>query len=68
MILSKGLIASQAPFQIFISVTSAESADEVIHEISLEECYAHEKTYAMGVGGTGETIYHFSATREQLGG
>jgi hypothetical protein len=58
------LLRDQAPFQIFAAIQN-EGDDEVIHEISLEECFLHGKSYAMGAGNVAETIYEFSATREQ---
>ena len=58
------LLASKEPFQIFASIQN-EHDDEVAHEISLDECQMHGKTYVMGAGNVAETIYAFSATRER---
>lgn len=55
-----GLLASQAPFQIFVSVSGAE--DEVLHELSFNDCYLHGKHHVMGAGNVAETVYEFSAT------
>ncbi len=37
--------------------------------VTFDECYLMEKSYDMGVGGHGETVYTFTATRvrEELG-
>jgi hypothetical protein len=37
--------------------------------VTFDECYLQEKSFALGVGGHGEAIYSFSATRvrEELG-
>lgn len=54
-------------FQIVIS-TNFDSADgEVENVISLQQCYAHGKRFAMGVGGAAQTLYDFTATRETSG-
>jgi hypothetical protein len=63
----EGLLAARSEFQIFASV-HAEGSDDVLHEVSLEQCRLSGKQYAMGVGGVGETIYEFTATREQKAG
>ncbi|MBK5926165.1 hypothetical protein [Rhodobaculum claviforme] len=56
--------AAGQPFQIVIStqVDGEDGPEENV--ISLQECYAHGKRFALGVGGVGETLYDFSATRE----
>ncbi len=52
------------PFLVVVS-TNFDGADgEEENVISLQECYAHGKRFAMGVGGVAETIYDFTATRE----
>ncbi len=62
----EALLSNRKPFQIFASVM-ADGSDDVLHEVSLNDCRLHGKQYAMGVGGVGETVYSFSATREQGG-
>lgn len=54
-------------FQVVISTNfdGAEGEEESV--ISLQECYAHGKRFAMGVGGVAETLYDFTATRETTG-
>ncbi|WP_058556379.1 hypothetical protein [Thiohalocapsa sp. ML1] len=54
------LLTSQAPFQIFVSVNDA--GDEVLSELSFNECYLHGKSHVMGAGNVAETLYEFSAT------
>lgn len=54
-------------FQIVISTNFDGPDGEVENVISLQECYAHGKRFAMGVGGAAETLYDFTATRESTG-
>ncbi|WP_342078162.1 hypothetical protein [Yoonia sp. SS1-5] len=59
--------ANNQSFQIVISTNFDGPDGEVENVISLQECYAHGKRFAMGVGGTAETLYDFTATRESAG-
>lgn len=59
--------ANNQSFQIVISTKFDGPDGELENVISLQECYAHGKRFAMGVGGAAETLYDFSATREALG-
>lgn len=54
------LLQSQAPFQLFVSVNDA--SDEVLSELSFNECHLHGKSYVMGAGNVAESLYEFSAT------
>lgn len=54
-------------FQIVISTNFDGPDGEVENVISLQECYAHGKRFAMGIGGAAETLYDFTATRETSG-
>lgn len=57
-------MANNLPFTVTVSTNFDGTDGEEENVISLQECYAHGKRFAMGVGGVAETIYDFSATRE----
>lgn len=59
--------ANNQSFQIVISTNFDGPDGEVENVISLQECYAHGKRFAMGVAGAAETLYDFTATRETTG-
>jgi hypothetical protein len=58
-------IAGDKQFQITARLMHGETKMSV----TFDECYLQEKSFALGVGGHGEAIYSFSATRvrEELG-
>lgn len=53
----------KTPFQILASVQG--DGGQSAHEITLDECFLHGKSFAIAAGGAGETTYEFSATRER---
>lgn len=58
-------LASDVPFQISAQLRQGTTQMTV----TFDECYLLEKTFNLGVGGHGEAIYSFTATRvrEELG-
>jgi hypothetical protein len=51
-----------APAQSF-QLIAALVHGEVKTTVTFDECYLAEQTFEMGVGGHGETVYYFTATR-----
>ena len=58
-------LTGDTPFQISASLKQGDTKMTV----TFDECYLVEKQFDMNVGGTGEALYRFTATRvrEELG-
>lgn len=52
-------LTGSKPFQLIAQLKQGETKMTV----SFDECYLLEKSFDMSVGGHGETIYNFTATR-----
>lgn len=62
-------VASTAPaLDALATLKSVQISAVLVHgdarmEVTFDECFLQEKTFELGVGGHGEAVYHFTATR-----
>ena len=54
---------AQTKFQLVAQLKKGDEADAPSKSCSFDDCYAEAKNFTMDSGGTGLTVYRFTATR-----